>query len=145
MRLYTLVKGDFMNFIMMHRVIGFFKVYLSCQFSAREIQEMLRQRSWTTVQGFISHWWSLGVAVIRAIFLFNSFLLQASVWTSYSLYLCYPIITVPLHHKVSDGIIAPGYSTAAEVILKAKKGHKYCILRVRNFSFYCREFYCSLN
>lgn len=36
-----------------------------------------------------------------------------------------------ISREVSDGIIAPGYSTAALDVLKKKKGGKYCVLQVR--------------
>lgn len=33
-------------------------------------------------------------------------------------------------HKVSDGIVAPGYEPAALDILAKKKGGKYCVLQI---------------
>lgn len=36
-----------------------------------------------------------------------------------------------ISREVSDGIIAPGYDSAALDILKKKKAGKYCILQVR--------------
>ena len=35
-----------------------------------------------------------------------------------------------ISREVSDGVIAPGYDSAALDILKKKKGGKYCVLQV---------------
>jgi phosphoribosylaminoimidazolecarboxamide formyltransferase/IMP cyclohydrolase len=36
-----------------------------------------------------------------------------------------------ISREVSDGIIAPGYSTEALDVLSKKKGGKYCVLQVK--------------
>ena len=38
-----------------------------------------------------------------------------------------------ISREVSDGIIAPGYSTEALDVLKKKKGGKYCVLQVNRY------------
>ena len=42
-----------------------------------------------------------------------------------------------ISREVSDGIIAPGYEPEALDILKKKKGGKYCVLQVRDFTLGC--------
>lgn len=37
-----------------------------------------------------------------------------------------------ISREVSDGVIAPGYSSEALEILKKKKAGKYCVLQVSN-------------